>query len=138
MLHPCLSSYCRSAAFEAKDLAGTLGRVSDQEPHLWVACLDVDRNTLLAKFVRCRRSDRRNGDRLEALAHPMFEIVLAGNLEKMDNLHRRRKQGDVNLTVGDSARGLLQWRGVIWKRIPIHRHTCHRRSPLLEPIKQRW
>ena len=39
-----------TAAFKTKDLAGALGGVSDQEPHLWVACLDVDRDPLLAQF----------------------------------------------------------------------------------------
>jgi len=44
------SSYRLATTFEAKDRGGALGRVSDQEPHLWVACLDVDGNTVLAQF----------------------------------------------------------------------------------------
>src|SRR4030095_6580088 len=130
------SSYRRAAAFAPKDRASALGRVSDEEPHPWVTCLDVDRNTVLAQFFRCGRSNRGDGRRLETLTNRSFEIVLPGDLEEMNDLRRRRKQSDLNLPVRHSSCGMLQWPGVVRERVPVHRHTGHRSSPLGKPIKE--
>src|SRR5262245_23749477 len=123
-------------AFEAKDRAGALRGVSDEETHLWVACLDIDGNAVFAQFVRRRRPYRGDGDRLETLANRIFEIVLPGNLEQMNDLHRRRKQRDINLTVRHSSCGLLQRPGVRWERVPVYRHTRHRSTSRSKPIQE--
>jgi hypothetical protein len=130
------SSYRRAAAFAAKDRGSVLRRLSDQKAHLWVGCFDVDGNSLLAQFFRRCRPNRGDGDRLETPANRIFDIALAGNREEMNDLHRRRKHGDINPAIRDSSCRVLQWRGVARERIPVHGHTGHRRSSLSKSIKQ--